>query len=245
MGEHRPCPKTKLWHLPIWVCLAYDGGVDRSNSYLTPYQIAAAQHGGAFETTLWNSPKTQRARFEVIAQLCPMSGSTIIDAGCGRGDLLDYLIEIDRRPRQYIGVDALEEMVAAALEKKLPHAEFVHEDFFANPTVLRRYQPAIIVYSGSLNTMDDSEFFLALNTAVGIAEIGVIFNFLSTRFNQGWVDDSGIARRHPPDLVVGKMLEWDLNRIELRHDYLEDHDCTIAAWKSPDNAAASAPGQTD
>ena len=217
--------------MPIHVCLTYDELVNRSSSYLTPYQIAAAQHGGAFETTLWNSPKTQRARFEVIAQLCPMSGNTIIDAGCGRGDLLDYLIEIDRRPKQYIGVDALEEMIAAAVEKQLPDAEFIHEDFFADPSVLRRYQPAVIVYSGSLNTMTDNEFLLALNTAVGITEIGIVFNFLSARFNRKWVQDTGVARRHPPDLVVSKMLEWNINRIELRHDYLDDHDCTIAAWK--------------
>ena len=200
-------------------------------TYLRPYELAAEVHGGGFRTTLWNSPRTQRVRFQVISEMCPMSGQTIIDVGCGRADLLDYLIESGRPPRRYIGLDALAPMIVAAQAKGLPNAQFHREDFVANPTVLRRYQPAVLIYSGSLNTLRDKQFTEAIEAAIGTSELGVVFNFLSTRVGRERQRTETIARRHDPAEVSATVLAAGIARIELRHDYLGDHDCSIAAWK--------------
>ena len=46
--------------------------------------------GNSFEVVGWTE-ESQRRRFEAILQLGELSGSTLLDVGCGRGDLLNFL----------------------------------------------------------------------------------------------------------------------------------------------------------
>src|SRR6478609_9254385 len=60
--------------------------------YLLPYHRAARTHGSSFSSLLWASESTQRIRFEILQRAVDFTGRTICDAGCGRADLLDFLI---------------------------------------------------------------------------------------------------------------------------------------------------------
>ena len=71
-------------HIPV--------GQEQAERYLTPYRDAAEEFGAGFGALLWASPKTQRARFEAIRRACSLEGRDILDVGCGRADLLDYLL---------------------------------------------------------------------------------------------------------------------------------------------------------
>jgi len=62
--------------------------------YLLPYH-EARQHGAkGFDALLWTSREGQRLRFDTIARLCPLHERKIVDAGCGRADLLGRLLEL-------------------------------------------------------------------------------------------------------------------------------------------------------
>src|SRR5277367_6342008 len=86
--------------------------------HLVPYLEAAAQHGGGFRSLLWASPKTQRARFAAIARAVNLDGRIILDAGCGRADLLGYLLKQGVNPTEYIGLEAVDELAGAAEERR-------------------------------------------------------------------------------------------------------------------------------
>lgn len=147
--------------------------------YLSPYENAARQHGAGFESLLWASPLTQRLRFGVIASMANLAGKIIADIGCGRADLFPYLNEIDQRPAGYIGVEGIPQLAAAARKCVGNHGMIVEADFVSDP--VRMFVGAdIVIFSGSLNTLDDSAFYSTLTRAYDAATLGVVFNFLSS-----------------------------------------------------------------
>ena len=66
--------------------------------YLQPYLKAAERHGAGFGSLLWASPETQAARFGAIERLGRLHGKSVLDVGCGRADLLVYLLSRGVRP---------------------------------------------------------------------------------------------------------------------------------------------------
>src|SRR5207244_3330176 len=87
-------------------------------SYLEPYRKAASLHGEQFGSLLWASPRTQAARFDAICRLAQMRGKKVLDVGCGRGDLMDFMISREMAPAEYVGIEAVDELVGAAMRKK-------------------------------------------------------------------------------------------------------------------------------
>src|SRR5947207_9997685 len=111
-------------------------GTHEAAAYLTPYREAASRHGDRFGSLLWASPATQAARFDAICRLADMRRRRVLDAGCGRADLLDFLRAKEIALRQYIGIEAVDELAAAAMRKQLPDARIIHGDFVREPTLL-------------------------------------------------------------------------------------------------------------
>jgi len=143
--------------------------------YLQPYLDAAARHGGNFPTLLWASRKTQAARFMAIVNTCPLSGKKILDVGCGRADLLQYLHDAGSHPSQYIGIEAVEDLAAVARQR--PDARIIVGDFVADAQLMD-VAAEVIIFSGSLNTVEPSVFYQALSAALVLARQAVVFNFL-------------------------------------------------------------------
>ena len=63
------------------------------------------------------SPTFQEDRFRVLVQMAQLSGKSIIDVGCGLGDLVKFLDSRGIRPRSYLGIDVVPELVAIAQEE--------------------------------------------------------------------------------------------------------------------------------
>lgn len=62
----------------------------------------------------WRDRKSQYLRFDrLLAQLAAMPGASLLDVGCGSGELLAYCRETGWQP-DYLGIDVSEEMVAAS-----------------------------------------------------------------------------------------------------------------------------------
>jgi len=221
--------------------------------YLECYREAVDRFGPSFEATLWCSREMQRTRFEVMAAMIDFRGKVIIDAGCGLGDLAEFLCEQGIAYARYVGLEAIEELAAAAAGRGLARGEIVHGDFVSDEGLLGRVaseQAArccggrgalVIVFSGSLNTLDEPVARQAVRRAaeaVGLPCCGgegrgdmsstgaVVFNFLGDRFASSPVINLGPARRF--DTVA--MLDWALSitpDAQLRQDYFNGHDATI------------------
>jgi SAM-dependent methyltransferase len=67
-----------------------------------------------------------RSWSEVMGQLPPLAGKTVLDLGCGIGDLA---AELAARGARVIGVDANEELLATARSRAISNAEFRSGDF--------------------------------------------------------------------------------------------------------------------
>src|SRR4051812_21690412 len=113
----------------------YDAGVNRPEQppYLQPYAQAVRRHGADFRALLWASPATQAARFEALVRMQDPTGLTVLDLGCGKADLLDWLITNNMAPRHYIGIEAVAELAIAAEFRRLDGARIVRADFLREP----------------------------------------------------------------------------------------------------------------
>src|SRR5205823_5466246 len=76
-------------------------GTKKVEGYLAPYREAASRHGDRFGSLLWASPRTQAARFDAICRLAHLAGKRVLDAGCGRADLMDFMISRGIEPAEY------------------------------------------------------------------------------------------------------------------------------------------------
>ncbi len=200
--------------------------------YLRPYQLAERLHGADFRATLWNSRESQRLRFQVLAETFPLAGRRVLDAGCGLGDLLEFLEQSGSAPAHYVGVDALESVIAEARRRTFATpAEFRHGDLVADPDLLAVGQPEVIVISGTLNTLTGRQFYATLERAYRSADQCLLFNFLSTHHSPRFGDGGGFVVRVDPVQVFAYGLRLT-NRIVVRHDYYQGHDCTMA-WIKP------------
>lgn len=192
--------------------------------YLAPYHAAIRKHGGGFRSLLWDSLKSQAARFNVMTRLCQFHGNSVLDVGCGRADLLEFLISRGIEPDHYTGLEAMDTLVNTAREKQRPNSLIVQADFVAEPA--RLFTGAdIIVFSGSLNMLESHVFYATVRTAHAAAVKEVAFNFLSSPYLAG----ADYLHWHRP-LVVRKFAEELGGDVEISDDYLEG-DYTVRIRK--------------
>jgi hypothetical protein len=202
-----------------------DMGQGTREAYLEPYRKAAAREGDLFGALLWASPRTQAARFEAICSLAPMTGKRVLDVGCGRADLVDFFGEREIGPAEYVGIEAVVELVGAAMWKESKWGRIVQGDFVREPGVML-VGADVVVFSGSLNTLDVGQFEKSLREGFEAAGEVLVFNFLAAAHiaNAEWL------RWHRKEHVMGMVSRWG-KRAAMRDDYL-DGDCTIAVYKS-------------
>jgi SAM-dependent methyltransferase len=193
--------------------------------YLAPYLCAARAHGAGFGSLLWASPSTQAARFEAIARIHPLEGKSLLDVGCGRADLLDFLRARGVRPADYIGIEAVDELADAAARKQAPGVRIISADFVREPA--RMFVGAdVVIFSGSLNTANDEVFYATLSRAYDAAAEALVFNYLCSPMLAGM---TYLAWRRPEEVLrFARGLKG--GEVRTLEDYLEG-DCTVAVVK--------------
>ena len=157
-----------------------------------------ARFGAAPLTELgFRNADSQLQRFATLCRWGDMSGSVILDLGCGHGDLRPFLAE-RFTGIQYLGVDFLKEFVAVAEERHghLPGTQFLQADFLTAglPEV------DIVLASGSLNYRSANELhpWQAISRMWECARKGIAFNLLDSRH---FVSDE-ILCGYDPDEVL-------------------------------------------
>lgn len=193
-------------------------------SYLAPYLRAAERCGAGFGSLLWASPSTQHARFEAIRRACNPGGKRILDVGCGRADFCDFLLKRGVRYVQYTGLEAVDELAAAARRKAQPRSLIVRGDFVKEPARLL-VGADLVVFSGSLNTLDTRSFYATIRVAFDAAAGALVFNFLASPM----LAAQSYLTWHKPEDVLAAIKDWT-PRVRVLDDYLEG-DCTVALLK--------------
>lgn len=108
----------------------------------------------------------------------PLRGASILDVGCGTGDLIHFLRKYGFR--EYLGIDIYGPALAMA-RKKYPNERFLQTDILSDPLPT----PLDYVFcSGAMSikmkTTDNYDFLAAMIDKMWhIARYGLVFNFLS------------------------------------------------------------------
>ena len=113
------------------------------------------------------------------------------------------------------------------------HREFYDEyfavlDMTGDLSQLADWSPDVCVMSGSLNTMAQEEALKVVAAAFEMANIGVVFNFLSDMPDARYrgTDTAPARRFHTTEVLRWCMQQTPL--VQFRQDYLDGHDATIA-----------------
>ncbi len=169
----------------------------------------------------WESREAQFRRFDVLLDTLVSPGISILDVGCGLGNLLDAChmknMEVD-----YTGVDIIPDMILKARQRH-PDAQWYCCDIFSeNPLCPRTYD---IVYSSGIFNIDlgnNPEFLLdAIDLFLTLSNQYVCFNLLSDRSK----DQEEGYFYYNEDMVVRRILnKFPLKKhnITIESDYLEN-----------------------
>ncbi len=174
----------------------------------------------------WASPRSQVARFEVLTANVDLAGKSLLDVGCGLGDLWAFL-KVRGIRVAYTGVDLVLEMATAARNSHTD-ADFQCADVFAG----RMFAPGgfdVVFASGvfNLDLGNNAEFLPpAIARLLELAGEYLVFNLLHKRAAGGppyFYFDPKQVRRMLADLPC---------RTRIIDDYLPN-DFTVVCVKTP------------
>jgi cyclopropane fatty-acyl-phospholipid synthase-like methyltransferase len=134
-----------------------------------------------YEKLGWESASAQYSRFAAFADNVQLEGKSLLDVGCGLGNLLEYLT-LQKVDVKYTGVDILCKMIEQAKNKNL-NGEFHCIDIFKDdPFADESFD--VVYASGifNLNLGNNKDFFSdALCHFGSMARSIVAFNLLDHR----------------------------------------------------------------
>jgi SAM-dependent methyltransferase len=151
-----------------------------NNEVLSLYESRLEKYGNSFKTVGWGSKEDQFLRFDMLFREININNKSILDLGCGLGDMVEYLHSKKSDNFFYTGVDLSEKLIKQA-KINFPHKNV---KFLVNDVLKDKLPRAdIVVASGTLtyNISENKEniqnilerFFLISNDIVSV-------NFMSS-----------------------------------------------------------------
>jgi len=180
------------------------------------YKLLYKKYGTSANAMQWADAKSQYRRFEILCQVSTEINS-VIDIGCGVGELLNYLLGSGFKGK-YLGIDFVEEFIEHAQNRysDYPDIGFICADV-ANYKLPKKYD--FVVLSGVFNNkMAKNEQFMisTINELFEVCKVSIAFNAMST-----YVDYQDDHLYYADPLSIFDYCKKHLTRkITLRHDYL-------------------------
>jgi trans-aconitate methyltransferase len=171
----------------------------------------------------WKTPRSQTARFEVLAEIGDLNGHSVLDVGCGHGDLRAFLGE--RYPHlQYLGLDHFEPFLEVASERyaSWPNTSFLLGDF----TTARLPEVDHVIASGALGYRSQNSDFVIrmIDKLYSSCRVALGFNLL-----RHVPDGEAVLAAHDP-ATIGAHCRRLASRVSLREGYLPD-DFTVFLYR--------------
>lgn len=188
------------------------------------HRIAEFQQGSV-ESLGWRGTFSQQARYQVLAKAGDLNGASLLDIGCGYGDLKAYL-DMHFSDFDYIGIDQMPEFIE---EAKIRYGGCLRTAFYQTDFIAGELpQVDYVIASGALGYRCKNAGFYTdmICKLYNSAKIALAFNML----------DKNHFPQH--DLLVGHDRDEILTlcralspRVECFSDYLED-DFTIFMYRN-------------
>jgi len=158
----------------------------------------------------------QSIRFQIISQIGKMDNSSLLDVGCGFGDLFGFL-KYRKIKVRYNGVDINSEFLKIA-KKRYPNVKFELRDIHKKK-FLRKFD--WVVATGITNYATNYQHLKdILKEMFRICKKGVVMDFISN-----YVDykDKDIFYTSPEKIL--KFAKSLTRRVTIRHDYMPFEFC--------------------
>lgn len=178
----------------------------------------------------WESQEAQDLRFEILASSVELEGKSLLDVGCGMGNLFRFLGSKNYHVA-YTGVDILESMTEQARLKN-PGAEIHHADLFKTNIFAGRTFD--FVYASGIFNLDlgNNREFLhrALELMLDLSREAVVFNLLHRDSPDR---EDGYSYFHPDEVrSMVECMQEKIERLEIIENYLHN-DFTVICRKAP------------
>jgi SAM-dependent methyltransferase len=186
------------------------------------YDGLVAEHGDSARSCDYGDPRSQAAKFRVLAAVEGMRGARLLDVGCGLAHFADYLDEAGLGVT-YTGVDLSPAMVQLAKERRpdldLRQANILEED-------LGEFD--VVVANGIFYLLGDGAAGLMRSLVERMwahAGRALAFNSLST-----WAPDPEAGEFHADPVETLAWCRELTSKLALRHDY-HRRDFTVLAYR--------------
>jgi SAM-dependent methyltransferase len=147
------------------------------------YNERVKKFGYSAESVGWKSTDQQLLRFQILTQNLNLANQTLLDIGCGFGDLYKFLCESNFTPLLYTGIDVSDEVLKVATQnyENIPGVAFFKRELMSKSAEIYDFAVA----SGSLNYnlgRDMSEYLEEFVEFYGPrVRKGLLINLLSTK----------------------------------------------------------------
>jgi len=170
---------------------------------------------GTVEALGWHDNENQRIRFEVLSKIANLDDLTLMDAGCGHGDLCPFLLA--KYPAiNYVGIDNNAALLDIALERygNDKQAKFLLGDFTGPDLPTADY----VLCSGGLSYRNQDADFIKniIEKLFNASRYGFGFNLLSKVKNP-----DGILVAYTPEEILNICRKLT-SHVQLHADYLEE-----------------------
>jgi SAM-dependent methyltransferase len=142
------------------------------------YASQLARHDAPEKKVGWQTPESQRSRFEALAAVGPLEGTRVLDVGCGLGAFYGYLSQKGIRA-DYQGVDLFPAVIREA-KRAHPQAKFEVRNVLARPFPPRSFDYGLLSGVFNVKVQDNWKYMRALLLSV-LKQVrrGVAFNVLN------------------------------------------------------------------
>ena len=188
--------------------------IDNENFYTS----AIKKHGNTSKGVHWNSVYSQEKRFSVLLSCIDDESFSVVDAGCGFGDLYFYMQNKKINCSNYIGLDLSPNMVCIAKEKT--ECEILCTDVCKDVLPRADYY----ICSGAMNILSRFDTYLFIRNCYKSCKKGFAFNLLMGE------DDSLVYNHFYPNELQGLFDELGA-KVIVKKGYLK-HDFTVYLEKN-------------
>jgi len=197
--------------------------LDDSGAIFRYHRNMIALHGSASSYALgWRDQESQAIRFRALAAIANLNDRTILDAGCGYGNLLPYLSNLYQLAH-YTGIEQIPELLdnAISLYGHLPRTTFISGNFLEGGLPVADY----VLACGSLNygSTDPGFIYQAISHLYQHCSRGFGFNLLRT------VPAGGYLAAYDPQNIE-QYCHTLTKQVVLKTDYAKE-DFTIFLYR--------------
>ena len=187
------------------------------------YNRLVCQHGHSPLACDYGHDKSQRVKFEILANSVLLRDKHLLDVGCGFADFAGFLVQ-NNPPKSYTGWDICASMVE--------HARRLHPDLSisqANILTLETQETFdVVMANGIFYLLGPNAWSLMQNIIrkmFSLAREVVAFNTLSSK-----ATDKEPNEFYADPCDVLSFCQTLTSRVSLRHDY-HPRDFTVVMWK--------------